>query len=125
MLLQAYEKPNRSLPGKEEQEKVLLASFESYDDVFLLFDALDECPERDELRQYVLEGLERLSQRARKVRILVTSRDLRDVRKSMKMLTAATTFVTARTVDADIAKYLSTSDDICVGSDGYVASYKS
>ena len=107
MLLQAYAKLNRSLPGIEELEKILLASFESYDDVFLLFAALDECPEGIELRQHVLEGLERLTQRARNVRTLATSRELLDIRKSMEILRAEPTLIAVNFADADISRYLS------------------
>ena len=108
MLRHAYESPSRSLPGPDDQETILLSSIKSYNKVFLVLDALDECPEGGEVRQNVLERLEGLSQRAPNLRIFVTSRELRDVRESMEMLGADAVAIDARSVDADIRKYVST-----------------
>lgn len=106
MLVQAYEKPNRSLPGLDDLEKIL-SSFGSFDEVFVLLDALDECPEAEEARQSVLEGLERLSQRAPNLRILATSRELNDVRDAMETLGADVMAIATLSVDADIHKWVS------------------
>ena len=107
MLLQAYEKPNRSLPGLDDLEKILLASVDTYDNVFFLLDALDECPEDGEVRQTLLERLERLSQRTPNLRILATSREVLDVRASMEVLKAESMHIATRSVDADIQQYVS------------------
>ena len=108
MLVQAYGKPDRSLPGLDELEKVLLSSIESFDEVFLLLDALDECPEAGEVRQNVLEGLERLSQGSRNLRVLATSREVSDVRDSIKTLGADVISIATHIVDADIHKWVKT-----------------
>ncbi|KAF2725237.1 hypothetical protein K431DRAFT_216300, partial [Polychaeton citri CBS 116435] len=108
MLSQAYEKSSRSVPGLDEQEKILLTSIESHNEVFLILDALDECPEDSEIRQNMLVRLERLLQSAPKLRILATSRDMRDIRESMKVSGAERLSISERSVDDDIRKYVST-----------------
>lgn len=108
MLQQAYEKPNQKRPGRYELEKVLLASVETYDEVFLLIDALDECLEDGDVRRYMMECLGRLSRAAPKLKILATSRELLDTRASMSMLGAESISVEASCVDVDIRKYIAT-----------------
>ena len=107
MLQQAFDRPQRSLLGPDDLGKILLSSFRSYDEVFLLLDALDECPEGGEVRQTVLKRLEWLSRSAPNVRILATSRELGDVRESMEMVGANPISIASRSVDADIRKYVS------------------
>jgi hypothetical protein len=107
MLVQASEKPNASVPGVDELERILLACVQSYDELFLLLDALDECPESNEARQNVLEGLERLAQGAPNTRMFVTSREVSSVGESMQVLAANLVSVASRSVNADIRRYVS------------------
>jgi hypothetical protein len=53
MLRQAYGDAERIVPGPDELEKILLASVRSCSKVYLLINALDECPEDHETRQSV------------------------------------------------------------------------
>ena len=105
MLVQTFEKPNATVPGIDELEKILSSSIESFDEAFILLDALDECPETGE-RQILLERLERLSG-APNLKILVTSREVGDVRFSMELLGADKIAIAADFVDADIHKWVS------------------
>jgi hypothetical protein len=98
--------PNRNAPGPDELESILLASIRSCSKVYLLVDALDECPEDQETRQSVLARIERLTQDAPNLRILATSRELDRIRKSMKALTAEPLRVITSAVDDDIQIYL-------------------
>jgi ankyrin repeat domain-containing protein 50 len=107
MLVQAYEKPNASIPAVDELEKIILACAQSYNELFLLLDALDECPESNEARQNVLEGLERVAQKAGNVRMFVTSREVTDVGDSMQTLGANIMSVATRSVNKDIGRYTS------------------
>ena len=107
MLRQAYEKSERSSPGVGDLKKILLSSIASYDEVYLLIDALDECPEDGDVRQNMLEYLAELSWGAPNIRILATSREVSDVRASMKLLGAKPMSIAARAVDADIRRYVS------------------
>lgn len=106
MLRQAYSDAKRSVPGPDELEKILLASTRSCSKVYLLIDALDECPEDHQTRQSVLARMERLTQDAPNLRILATSRELDRIRESMEVLTAEPLRVTTRAVDDDIQLYL-------------------
>ncbi|KAL9084611.1 MAG: hypothetical protein Q9165_007966 [Trypethelium subeluteriae] len=107
MLYQAYEKPNASAPDVEALEEILLACIKSYDKLILLLDALDECPEGNEVRQNMLEGLEHLAQEAPNIKIFVTSREVTDIGDFMQTLGASFTFMAVRSVDADIQQYTS------------------
>ena len=106
MLQQAYDRPNRTLLGLEELEKILFLCFEAYDEVYLLIDALDECPEGEDVRHSMLECLAGVSHRALCVKILATSRELPDVRTSMVALGSEAMPLAARSVDADIRQYV-------------------
>ena len=108
ILMQAYEKPNASVPRVDELEKIVLACFQSYDELFLLLDALDECLESKEARQNVLDGLERLVQGAPSTRMFVTSREVGSVGDSMQALGADVLPVASQLVNADIQRYTST-----------------
>ncbi|KAI7158046.1 hypothetical protein KC349_g5195 [Hortaea werneckii] len=105
-LQQAYDSPNRGKPGKDELEKILLLSLQAYDQVFLALDALDESPEENDIRQTMLEQLEKLVQNASKVKLLATSREVRDIQESMGMLKAERINVADSKVDKDIRKYV-------------------
>jgi hypothetical protein len=108
MLRQAYENASQGVPGPDELEKILLASIRSCSKVYLLVDALDECPEDNETRQSVLARIERLTQDASNLKIFATSRELDSIRKSMEALAAEPLRVITRAVDVDIQAYLST-----------------
>ncbi|KAI6911953.1 hypothetical protein KC318_g4774 [Hortaea werneckii] len=105
-LQQAYDSPNRSRPGKDELEKILLLSLQAYDQVFLTLDALDESPEENDTRQTMLEQLETFMQNASNVKLLATSREVRGIQESMEMLKAERINVADSKVDKDIRKYV-------------------
>jgi hypothetical protein len=107
VLRQAYEKPERSQPSLDELQRILYASIVSYDILFLHLDALDECAEVEDVRQMVLDGVQQLLKGATNVRVLVTSRDVPDVRACMEVLGATQLNIVAETVDADIGRYVS------------------
>lgn len=107
MLRQAYKNPNRTWLGPKDLQRIFLASVRSYDKVFLLIDALDECPEIDNARQTMLEYLTELGKEAPNLRILITSRATSDIRDTMFILGADPIVVAARKVDPDIEKYVS------------------
>ena len=108
LLTQACERLNASIPRVDELEGILISCAQSYDELFLLLDALDECLETNEARQHVLDGLERLAQGAPNSRFFVTSREVGSVGESMQALGANVLSVASRSVNADIRKYVST-----------------
>ncbi|KAK3672633.1 hypothetical protein LTR78_007445 [Recurvomyces mirabilis] len=107
ILRQAYDKPNASVPGADELEKILCSSFETHDKVFLLLDALDECPEVGDIRQEMMQRIEGLAQRAANLKIFATSREQSDIRESMEILQVGHINIATRAVDTDIGKYVS------------------
>ena len=105
-LQQAFDNPSRGRLGKDELEKILDLSFQAYDRVFVTLDALDESPEENDIRQKMLEQLEKLVQKAFNVKLLVTSREVRDIQESMGMLKAERINMADSNVDKDIRKYV-------------------
>jgi len=87
-------------------EQILLLSVEAFDEVFFLLDALDECPDTDDTRQGVLDGLERLVQRTSKLKLLATSRKVSDVRECMRVLRADAIAIPTQVVDKDIQTWV-------------------
>jgi hypothetical protein len=108
MLRHAYENARQIMLGPDELEKILLASIRSCGKVYILIDALDECPEDNEARRSVLTRIERLTQDVSNLKIFATSRELDRIRESMEALAAKPLCVISRAVDADIQAYLST-----------------
>ena len=106
MLQREYDTPNRSLPGPAALEEILVASILQYDEVFLALDALDECSESESAHRNMLDGLERLSERASNLKIVATSRKLRDINDCMDSLGADVVPINTRKVDADIGRYV-------------------
>lgn len=76
MLRQAYQKQDRSIPRPDELEKILLASIKSCKTVFLLLDALDECPEENDDCEGVLKRITILTSNVPNLNFFVTSREL-------------------------------------------------
>lgn len=105
-LRQMFENSNKSVPSTEALEKILLSSITQYDEVCLLLDALDECPEDDDTRQDVLDLLQQLAQATNNLRLFITSRQLQDIQSSMIDLTAYPMSVDTDAVDTDIEKYV-------------------
>ncbi|KAK3669523.1 hypothetical protein LTR78_010577 [Recurvomyces mirabilis] len=108
MLQQAYDKHGQSTLGLEQLEDMLLSSFQSYSTVFLLIDALDECPQDNDVRLIMLECLTRLSQKAPHVKIFITSRDSPNIRQSMAALGIESMAVGTHPVNEDIRRHVAT-----------------
>jgi hypothetical protein len=107
MLRHAYANPKRRVPGSAELEKILLASIGSCNEVFIFLDALDECSEEHDTLRGVLERIDRLTSHASNLNILVTSRELYQIRQSMEALNSETLHIPVSAMDADIQIYIS------------------
>lgn len=108
MLRQAYERVEQKQLGIDELQKILISSISSYNKVFLQLDALDECPEGNGVRENVLDGIKQLMERTENVRVLVTSRDVPDVRRLMEELNGEHLSISVQPVNMDIQIYVST-----------------
>ena len=87
-------------------ETILIAVLASYDTVFVVLDALDECPQEADARSRLFDGLNCLAREASNVKFLMTSRDHPDIRDSISDLPAEQLPVKAGAVDHDIRVYV-------------------
>jgi hypothetical protein len=90
-------------------QQSLLDVLAVYDTVFVVLDALDECPDDSGFlseRSKLFDGLEYLSKEAANLKILMTSRDVPDIRDCMVRLPAERLPIHARAVDDDISRYV-------------------
>jgi hypothetical protein len=87
-------------------EEILISSIRQYDEVFLVIDALDECPKSEDARRNMLKGLERLVGKVSKLKVLATSRELQDIRKHMDLFGADVLPISTLPVDANIERYV-------------------
>jgi hypothetical protein len=106
MLRQAYKNTKQNALGPDELQSILLASIMPCSKVYLLIDALDECPEDHDTRQTVLGWIERLTKDAPNLRVLATSRELPKIRDSMAVLGCEPIGIDTSAVDADIRTYI-------------------
>jgi len=105
-LQHAYERYGESPLSINEMEDILFSCLEAYKEVFLLMDALDECPKIDDTRQAALEWLATLTKRAPHLKCLVTSREEPDIRETMELMGAEVLHVDSVAVDTDIRHYI-------------------
>jgi hypothetical protein len=95
--------------GIESLQPLLLDVLAVYDTVFVVLDALDECPEDSGFlseRSKLFNGLEYLSKAAANLKILMTSRDVLDIRHWVVHLPAEQLPILAPAVDSDISRYV-------------------
>jgi hypothetical protein len=110
-LREKYAQRHRMQGGINVQtlESTLLAVLAAYDTVFVVLDALDECPDDYDApleRSKLFGGLEYLSKEASKLKILMTSRDIPDIHVCMVRLTAERLPIQTCAVDKDIHSYV-------------------
>jgi hypothetical protein len=109
MLRNFYDSKDRRKPGRDEQEKIILASLTAYDLVFLHLDALDECPEEHGVRRRVLQGMREFLRQAPSLQILVTSRGEADIRQWMAQQPRTASISVANDVTGeDMRRYIKT-----------------
>jgi hypothetical protein len=107
VLQQAYNTSNRGRPAVTGLEEIIVASVHSYSNVFVMLDALDECPEEQDARYYMLQGLRFLAGKIPALKLCVTSREIRDVREAMTTIVVTPISIETSAVDADIERYIS------------------
>ena len=95
--------------GIESLQPLLLDVLAVYDTAFVVLDALDECPEDSGVcseRSKLFAGLGYLSKEAANLKILMTRRDIPDIRHCMLRLPAKQLPIHAPAVDSDISRYV-------------------
>jgi len=87
-------------------ESILLVILATYDTVFVVLDALDECPDEGNARSKLFDGLEYLANEAANLKIFMTSRDIPDIRDYMVCFPAKRLPIMTGAVDKDIHSYV-------------------
>ena len=87
-------------------ESILLVILATFDTVFVVLDALDECPEEGNARSKLFDGLEYLVNEAANLKIFMTSRDIPDIRDCMVRFPAERLPIMTSAVDRDIKSYV-------------------
>ena len=92
----------------DEVKEMLFSAVESFADVFIVLDALDECSKNGEREQLLATLSEMMSQSCGNLHILVTSRREPDIEKGLVLLlTHPAISVHGSELDLDIKKYIS------------------
>lgn len=98
-----YDKDART-PSLKGYEDLFLRLAESYDKIFMVFDALDEC-EADQ-REKILDFIFNIAHNLRCVKILVTSRRENDIEKAFSRQTTPIIEIKAENVAEDIKQFV-------------------
>lgn len=108
VLRENYDQRHKFQGGLSVQslEPILLAILALYDTVFVVLDALDECPGEIDARSKLFRGLDHLAKEATNLKFLMTSRDVADIRDRIITLPAERLPIQTRAVDKDIYNYV-------------------
>ena len=87
-------------PSMDEIARLLRSQVEKFEKVFIVIDALDECPERDKTRKNFLAEIRSLLP---KISLMVTSRNM----PSIEMMFKHDTRLEIRAQDQDVEKFIS------------------
>jgi hypothetical protein len=95
----------RQVPNNTEMANALRKIVEALPHTYIILDALDECPQRDEL----LEFLRKLAKwKLDRLHVLVTSRQLTDIDEALDSVGARRVALQSQLVDPDIEAYVRT-----------------
>jgi hypothetical protein len=103
----------RSQPSVQSLQSVLLTILESFDNIYIVLDALDECTERKDLLKWIKEMT---SWRKGKLHLLSTSRPEEDIAKHLRLLDPDHVYIKQDLVTHDIEMYI---DCILDGEDSF------
>ncbi|KAK3670450.1 hypothetical protein LTR78_009691 [Recurvomyces mirabilis] len=107
VIAQLSDASRRGAPRREDLETALVSALNTYSEAYLLFDALDEVPEEEGVRQLVLDKLLWLSRKAPSCKILATSRESQHIKLSAEALGAVCITLDPNAVNSDIHLYVS------------------
>jgi ankyrin repeat domain-containing protein 50 len=92
-----------SQPTSKSLQDTLILILEAFGDVYIVFDALDECAERKDLLKWITEMA---SWRKGKLHLLVTSRPEEDIAKRLRSLDPYHVRMEPNLVTRDVARYI-------------------
>jgi hypothetical protein len=103
----------RSQPSVQSLQSVLLTILESFDDIYIVLDALDECAERKDLLKWIKQMT---SWKRSKLHLLTTSRPEEEMAKHLRLLDPDHVYIKQDLVTHDIDMYI---DSILDGEDSF------
>lgn len=98
---------SRGAPRQDELESALVTMIDQHDQVYLLFDALDESPEEQKTRQHVLDKVAWLLHKTANSKLLATSRPEHDIQAFIEDQQFVSVSLKTKLVDTDIKSYVS------------------
>lgn len=102
----AYEKEKRGQPDISILEEVFVALLKRTETAYIIVDGLDECPESEDGREKVMEGLKWVAKRVTGLRVLITSRREPDIERFMQSWCDVRLALSEQNVNADIDVYV-------------------
>jgi hypothetical protein len=90
-------------PSIKSLHATLLLTLESFNDVFIILDALDECTERKDLLKWIKEMT---SWRKGKLHLLATSRPEEDIAKHLRLLDLDHVDIKQDLITGDVKRYV-------------------
>jgi hypothetical protein len=93
----------KSQPSVQSLQSVLLTILESFDDIYIVLDALDECTERKGLMKWIKQMT---SWKKSKLHLLATSRPEEDITKHLQLLDPDHVYIKQDLVTCDVKRYV-------------------
>jgi hypothetical protein len=103
----------RSQPSVQSLQSVLFNIFESFENIYIVLDALDECTERKDLLKWIKRMA---SWKGSKLHLLTTSRPEEDIAKNMRLLDPDYVDIKSDLITLDVKRYI---DCILDGEDAF------
>ena len=105
-LERAYDESKTSKPPVRLLEEILTSSIQEHREVYILLDAYDELPETEEGRDDVEAWLSDISQKAKNLKLFITSRQTPSIETSMASLGVTPLSVSMSLTNYDIGRYV-------------------
>jgi hypothetical protein len=93
----------RSQPSVQSLQSVLFTILETFDDIYIVLDALDECTERKDLLKWIKQMT---SWKRSKLHLLTTSRPEEDIAKNLRLLDPDYVDIKQDLITHDVKRYI-------------------
>jgi hypothetical protein len=93
----------KSQPSEQSLQSVLLTILETFDDIYIVLDALDECTERKDLLKWIKQMT---SWKGSKLHLLTTSRPEEDIAKNLRLLDPDYVDIKRDLITRDVERYI-------------------
>jgi hypothetical protein len=93
----------KSQPSMQSLQSVLLTILESFDEIYIVLDALDECTEKKDLLKWIKQIT---SWKRSKLHLLVTSRLEEDIAMDLRLLDPDHVYIRQDLITPDVERYI-------------------